>query len=407
MHQKGQLMTISVRQMTEQDIPAAATAQAEAFGWNVESMIQRYADNPSYTWRDGWLVEEDGAVGAAALAVPTTWWLNGVSYPVSAIRAVGVRPTARRRGYASQMMQAIVRADHAAGRAFSLLFPFQHGYYRRLGYATVGLTHFYRVPVACIPDQPELRRRVRPAQELDHEPIYDLHRRSLPAGAGGLERSAAQWTARWAKADEHWVVYDDGGAQGYLAYQPIENQIHLRELIAATAEAERALWAFLAAQIEQHSAVSYHAPADKPLWTIFREPLMFEASNRGFVLHDAAALTVGLMARLVDLPGAFGRRAFPPELAGAVTIALRDPVLEANSGTFEIRFAEGQAEVAASSAAASVSCDIVTLSQLFCGVLRASDARWYGQLSGSDAAIALLDRAFAGATPFIHPADYF
>lgn len=400
-------MTISVRRMTEQDIPAAATAQAEAFGWNVASMIQRYGDNPSYTWREGWLVEEDGTVGAAALAVPTTWWFNGVSYPVSTIRAVGVRPTARRRGYASQMMRAIVQADHEAGRPFSLLFPFQHGYYRRLGYATVGLTHFYRVPVARISDHPELRRRVRPVQEADREAIYDLHRQSLLADVGGLERNAGQWAMRWTKEDEKWVVYDHNGVQGYLAYQPIESQLHLRELIATTPDAERGLWSFLAAQIEQHNAVTYHAPPSKPLWAVFREPLMFEATNRGFVLSDAAALTAGLMARLINVAGAFERRAFPAELRGSITLDLHDPILTANTTTLQIHFEDGHAEVKPATAPADARCDIVTLSQLFCGVVRASHARWYGQLTGDDTTIALLDRAFIGAMPFIHPADYF
>jgi hypothetical protein len=50
----------------------------------------------------------------------------------------------------------------------------------------------------------------------------------------------------------------------------------------------------------------------------------------------------------------------------------------------------------------------MTLAQLFCGVLRAPDARWYDLLQADDEAVALLDRAFAGsAIPFIHPADYF
>lgn len=400
-------MTITVRPMTEQDLPAAATAQSEAFGWNPESMIQRYGDNPSYTWRDGWLVEEDGVIGAAALAVPTTWWFDGASYAVSTIRAVGVRPVARRRGYASQMMRAIIRADHEARRPFSLLFPFQHGYYRRLGYATVGLTHFYRVPVSQIPDHPEQRRRVRAAREEDHEAIYDLHRRSLLAGVGGLERNARQWTSRWTKTDEHWVVYDHGGMQGYLAYQPIENEISVRELIATTPDAERGLWSFLAAQIEQHTAVTCHTPTSKPLWTIFREPLMFEATNRGFMLNDAAALTTGLMARLVDVVAAFERRTFPAELAETIVLDLRDPVLEANTTTLQVRFEDGRATATPITAPATISCDIVTLSQLFCGVARASDARWYGQLTGDDATIALLDRAFGRVTPFIHPADYF
>jgi predicted acetyltransferase len=400
-------MTIHVRRMTEQDIPAAATTQAEAFNWDPASMIQRYQDSPVYTWRDGWVTEVDDEIGAAALAVPTSWWFNGVSYPVSTVRAVGVRPIARRRGLASQMMRAIVQADHEAGCCFSLLFPFQHGYYRRLGYATVGFTHFYRLPVVHIPDQPALRQHVRALREADHEAVYDLHRQSLLTGAGGMARNANQWTARWNKAEEKWVVYDDGGVQGYLAYQPIEDQIAIRELVAGTPEAERGVWAFLAAQIEQHRAISYHAPIDCPLWIMLREPLMFEAAKRGFMLNDAAALTAGLMARLVDVGGAFARRRFAPELQGQLTLALRDPVLEANTTTLHIDFDAGRARVTPTTRSVNADCDIVTLTQIFCGVLRAADARWYGLLNGDDAAMILLDRAFGGATPFIHPADYF
>jgi predicted acetyltransferase len=400
-------MAIQVRQMTEQDISAAATVQAQAFNWDPASMIRRYHESPIYGWRDGWVTEADGEIGAAALAVPTGWWFNGVSYPVSTIRAVGVHPTARRRGLASRMMRAIIQADHAAGRAFSLLFPFQHGFYGRLGYATVGFTHFYRIPVTQIPDHPPLRLRVRPVRETDREAIYDLHRQSLLGSMGGLERNAGQWAARWARNDEQWVIYEEGGAQGYLAYQQIESQISIRELVALTPDAERGLWSFLAAQIEQYSAVTCHVPAGRPLWLMLREPLMFQAANRGFDLNDAAALTVGMMARLVNVADAFQRRQFAADLTGRLTLELRDPVLEASTTTLELRFDRGQAAVTPTTAAPSVSCDIATLTQLFCGVLRAGDAQWYGQLNGNDDAITLLDQAFTGATPFIHPFDYF
>jgi predicted acetyltransferase len=400
-------MAIQVRRMTEQDIQTAATVQAEAFNWDAASMIRRYHESPIYGWRDGWLVEADGEIAAVALAVATNWWFNGVSYPVSTIRAVGVHPTARRRGLASQLMRAIVQADQEAGRAFSLLFPFQHSFYRRLGYATAGFTHFYRIPAAQLPDDPALRLHVRSARESDREAIYDLHRQSLLIGAGGLERNTAQWAGRWARNNERWVVYDEDGAQGYLAYQQIEHQIDIRELVALTPAAERGLWSFVAAQSAQYSIATCHAPLDKPLWLMLREPLMFEAANRGFELNDAAALTAGMMARLVNVVGAFERCQFAAELTGQITLRLHDPVLEANTTTLELRFDGGRARATPTTAAPNLSCDIVTLSQLFCGVIRADAARWYGQLAGDDAAIALLGRAFSGTMPFIHPFDYF
>lgn len=400
-------MTAYVRPMTEDEIEAAATVQAEAFGDDIEAQIRNYREGPGATWRDGWVVEADGAISAAALAYPTTWWFGGAGYPISAIGGVAVHPVARRRGFASQLMRGILQADYEAGRPFSLLYPFQHGFYRRLGYATVGLTHLYRIAIAHIPDDPLLRSKVRVFRDTDREAIYALYHRSLLTGVGGLERNADQWEWRRTKGEEKWIVYDDGGVRGYLAYRRNERQLDVREWVALTPEAERGLWAFLAAQIEYSRSVTCHAPIDKPLWAVLHEPIMFEAHQRGLAFYDAATLSANLMARLVDVPAAFARRHFSPDLAGDLTFALRDPVLDANNTMFTITFSDGKADVSRTNVEPAAMCDIMTLSQLFCGVLRASTARWYGRLDASDAATELLDQALAGPSPFIHPSDWF
>ncbi len=398
----------TVRRMTEADIEAAVNIRAAAFGGDVVQGIQRFREGPRYTWRDGWVVETDGGeIVATATVFPITFWLHGTSYAASAIGGVAVRATERRQGLASQMMRAILEADREAGRSFSMLYPFQHGFYRRLGYATTGFTHFYRIPIAHLPDAPTLRRNVRFAREGDHERIADIYRRSLPV-LGGLERSAAQWEQLWRTTTYTEVVYDNGAINGYLAYKRDNNELQIAELIALTADAERGLWAFVAAQIEQCQVATYHAPTNRPLWAMLREPLMFDAANRGFILNDAAALTASLQVRIVDPAAAFARRSFDPALSGTVTLALHDPVLATNNGTWTITFADGKAHVERTDSEGRARCDVMTLAQLFCGVLRAPDARWYDLLQADDEAVALLDRAFAGsAMPFIHPADYF
>lgn len=399
---------MQARPATEADIEAAAALQSDAFGGDPAAWIQRYREGTRFTWRDGWVVEaDDGTIGAAALALPLTWHYNGATYPISGIAAVAVHPLYRRRGYASAMLRALVAADFVQNRACSLLSPFQSGFYRRLGYAPVGLTHFYRIPLAQLPDRRALRLNVRMLRESDHEAVYDLHRQSLLHGAGGLERHARQWIERWTRDNERWVVYDDGNVTGYLAYQRIEHELSIRELIAATAEAERGLWSFVAAQAEQAVAVTYHAPINKPLWAMLREPAMFNGADRGNDQRDAAALTAGLMGRITNLPLAFEQRRFDPRLSGSVTLTLHDPCLDMQNGTWIITFAAGRASVARNDGPGTATCDIVTLTQLFCGVLRAGDARWYGLLNADDATTALLDQAFGGPTPFIHPADAF
>lgn len=400
-------MPTHVRPMTEADVLLAVTIQADAFGGNAESWSRRLHSGARYTWRDGWVVESDGEVAAAAIAIPAIWHYHGAAYAVSAIEGVAVRPTDRRRGLASQLMRAMLQADLVAGRPFSLLYPFRSGFYRRLGYATIGLTHFYRLPLAQLPDDPTLRRRVRPLRTSDHQTVYDLHRQSLLSGAGGLERAAGQWAALWTESNQHWVVYDDDEIGGYIVYQRIEDQLYIRELVALSGLAERGLWAFVAAQAEQAVAATYHAPIDKPLWSLLGEPPMYQAARRGEDLYDAATLAVGLMGRLVDVTAAFTQRPFASELRGNLTLGLHDPVLDANSTTLAIEFADGHATVTPTQVAANARCDVVTLTQLFCGVLRASEALWQGRLTADPLTAALLDRALAGPAPFIHPADYF
>ena len=396
-----------VRRMTEADIEAAVKLRADAFGGEVARGIQAFREGPRYTWRDGWVVEiDDGEIAATSTSFPVTWWLGGSAYATSAVGGVAVRATERRRGLASQMMRAILQADLDAGRSFSMLYPFQHGFYRRLGYATVGFTHFYRMPLTQLPDDPALRRNVRFLREADRAAVAEVYRRSLQK-YGGFERSAAQWEQRWRTTTMTWVVYDDGAISGYLAYERQDAELNVGEFVALTPEAERGLWAFVAAQIEQCRSVTYHAPAGTPLWATLREPLMWEYANRGFILNDAATLTAGLMARMIDVPAAFASRRFDPALAGSLNVALHDPVLDRNNASFAITFAGGEASVEPTSVEPTVRSDVVTLTQLFCNVLRPTDARWYGLLHADDAAIALLDRAFGGPGPFLQPADWF
>jgi predicted acetyltransferase len=203
------------------------------------------------------------------------------------------------------------------------------------------------------------------------------------------------------------VYEDDAGLGGYLAYRAVPNTLELRELVALRSDAERGLWSFIAAQVEQQAAVTFHAAVGKPLWAMLREPYMFEGERRGFIVRDVAGLTMSFMARGVDWLAALHGRPFPPAARGHLVVELDDAVFGAQ--TFELALADGRGSVrpANASAAAEVRCDVATFSQLCCGALRASDARWYGMLGASDSAVALLDAAFPFGPPFIHQFDWF
>jgi hypothetical protein len=72
-------MSSGVRPMTEADIEAAARVQVQVFGGVLADAVERYHIGPRYTWRDGWVVDLDGELRAAAIAISARWWYRGVA----------------------------------------------------------------------------------------------------------------------------------------------------------------------------------------------------------------------------------------------------------------------------------------------------------------------------------------
>ncbi len=391
--------------MAEADIEAAAAIQVEAFGGVLADTISRYQEGARYTWRDAWVVDSGGEIAAAAIVIPATWWFRGCRYAVSAVAGVAVRPVDRRKGFAHELMRAVLKRDQQLGRAYSLLYPFQHGFYRRLGYGSVGLMHWWRLPIAHMRDEPELRRRVRDLREADRAAVEELFARALrELPEGGLERKPGQWQFRW-RQDEKWVVFDNGAVRGYMAYRTQPNTLEVRDLVALDGEVERGLWSFVGAQIEQRTSVTWHAPLRKPLWATLREPYMFQGPEHGFIINDVAGLTLSFMARGVDWHAALEARAFPAAVRGRVAMQLADAVFGPQA--IDVEFGDGAARVQPSSGEPDMRCDVSVFSQLCGGALTASQARWYGLLQASDAAVKLLDQAFPVGPPYIAPFDWF
>jgi predicted acetyltransferase len=248
---------------------------------------------------------------------------------------------------------------------------------------------------------------VRQVVEADRAAVADLYSQSLRAGVGGLERNDGQWAKRWTRNDERWVVFDDGQVRGYLVYQPAQESLEVREFVALSPEAERGLWAFLAAQVEQRSAVTLLAPVDQAYWALLREPAMFEAVNRGFIINDVAALTMSFMVRVIDIRAALQARTFATDVAGQFSLEVRDPILAPSGQCFEVQLADGRAHVEPFHGQPDVHCEVAALSQIWSGALSATHAQRYGLLQAGRGQIELWDRAFPVGPPYIARADWF
>ena len=231
--------------------------------------------------------------------------------------------------------------------------------------------------------------------------LEDLHERVRVTRPGDVDG----WTGRWRQfamiaggskepGRTRVVRYADpeGVVRGVVVYRLTEDPadmarhtLDITYLLADGDEAYRALWGF----VLRHDLVSrVRAPlrsVDEPLaWLL--------ADRRGATasVHDHEWL------RILDVPAALEARGYTA--AGTHVIAVSDPLGFAE-GTWMLEVgADGAARVTPTAAPPQVSMPVASLAALYLGGVRAVTLRAAGQLTGEDAAVRGLDRAFSGDT---------
>ncbi|MFI0989982.1 GNAT family N-acetyltransferase [Streptomyces exfoliatus] len=223
--------------------------------------------------------------------------VGGGSVTADAISQVTVSPTHRRRGLLSRMMAADLSDAKERGDAVATLIAAEYPIYGRFGFGAASWITEWSVDVRRAGLDP--RRSGRPEDGgridlTDAEEIRkvgpEVHARLAAVRAGMTSRSTRDWELRTGLGvqEEPWrerfhAVYraESGEVEGYVAYtaddkwddakQPL-NTATVRDLIACTPAAERALWHFLCS-IDWINTVrsGYRAP-DDPLPLLLPDP---------------------------------------------------------------------------------------------------------------------------------------
>ena len=405
------------RPITHAELDAAVDLDARAFRADATRVRTSLEGNSRFSWRDVYGVERDGALAAVLTAFPMDLWLGGGPLAALAVAGVSVPPEHRRRGLARFMLRETHAHFRAAGRHVAILYPFSVGFYRSLGYEMVETRHHYRVPPTSLPLYPE-RLAVRLAGPADWPAVHTVYEAHLRE-RGGVQRSEAVWRERFHDRDAELAVYQDAtGIMGYVQYEfkrveprtpdePVWFEVLAREMVALSGAAERGLLGFLAAQQEQAAAVHIVCSPDAPLLFALSDPRSFPDRRVEFIMNTVFQGTSGLMLRVLDTPGALAARRYPAHVQGEVALRVADPA-QPDAGPWRVRFEGGQADVKPATAAAeAVAVDIATLSALFAGALKATQAERLGRLQGKPDALATLDAAFATPPLMVQRTDWF
>jgi predicted acetyltransferase len=392
---------MELRRYREGDVDALVRLGVAAFG-NSASDWEAHFDpdrNARLDLAGVFVIEEDGEARASATVFPMESFVEGEPRPMGGISAVMVHPAYRRRGYAGELMRAVLRDMRERDVALSLLSPFAHAFYRVFGYELATEAIEYSLRPSDLQTSPE-QGHLRAYREED-----------LPGVIAVFETEAKKHTLCARRSEEHWrsdavrkngdiAVYErDGGVEGYIFYKMTGWQgdrdprrtLSASEIVAATPRAREALVSFMAGFNPVVYGIKLYTPRGEPLHPYLRSS------------YVDARIEPDQMLRLVDVEGALNHL----ELASEEPLVLhvRDDAIPENAGEYTIGYGKVIRGVQATQ---SVSLDVRRLAQLYAGYVPVKDIARHGLLDASSPeALNLLHSLFPPGDPWLSGPDHF
>jgi predicted acetyltransferase len=391
---------MKLRRYLEGDMDALTRVGVAAFGGRISDWEQNFdpAQNARLDLEQVHVIEEDGEVRASTTVLPLESYVGGEPRPTGGIAAVMVHPAYRRRGYAGELMRAVLRDMCERGVSLSLLAPFAHAFYRIFGYELATEAIEYRLKPADLPTSPE-QSHLRAYREEDLSSLMDLYEGEAKGHILSVRRSEGHWKTCLAKKGADVAVYErDGDVEGYILYKisgwqdsDPRRTLSVEEIVAATPRAREALLSFMAGLDPLVYGIELCTPRGEPLHPYLRSS------------HVNAKIEPDQMLRLVDVEGALGYLERTPGAPLVLNVA--DDVITENTGEYTV--AEGKV-VRGREAAERVWLDVRQLAQLYAGYLSVRGLARHGLIEASSPeALHLLETLFPLRDPWLFGPDHF
>jgi predicted acetyltransferase len=390
---------LEVRGYRAEDLTPLAHMGMLAFGGSVADWEKYYSESP---WVDLDLVhvlEEGGEARASATVLPLEVFVDGRPASMGGIAAVYAHPAYRRRGYAGELMRAVLRAMRERGMHLSMLWPFAHVFYRVYGWELAGEAVAYTLKPTDLPTSPE-QKRVRAYKEEDLPRMMGLFEKEAAEHSCCVRRGEGRWREVLAREDWWAAVYErEGGMEGYILYRMSDwredrephRTLSVQELVWSTAEAWEALISFLAAQDPLVFEIKHHTPRGELLHPYLRSSYVKVEVEPEFML------------RLVDVEGALNL--LDRALDRPLVLEVSDDVIPENAGSYTVG---GGEVVRGVETEERVALDVRQLAQLYAGYLPARQLARHGLVEhGSPEALELLEMLFPVDDPWVYPPDHF
>ena len=331
------------------------------------------------------VLEVDGLQSAVWAVIPSGHWLGGKPVPAANIAHVAVSPEHRGTGLAGVLLEAACKDARGGGALIASLFASSRPVYRRAGFNLAGSEILYEAETAQLYSIREEVESTRLALE-DVAVLHDIYDRSCRGDAGRLDRSSVHWNCLLDQSGSIPSAFVFGQNEGYVLLDTADPDcLVLRDYVSLNGSVSRQILKFIGSFSTVYPRVRWHgAPHD---------PLIFALPDKGWHLAHQEEF----LLKLLDPAEALSRRGytcadtrFSLEIHGKDTEHLSVSIIDGVASVSRDRQGSETISIAAAQ-----------LPSLYTGFRSAAFLRHAGGLDGSDEAVTILDRAFAGPAPWV------
>ncbi|MFQ5472907.1 MAG: GNAT family N-acetyltransferase [Dehalococcoidia bacterium] len=393
-------MNLEIRPIQSEEFETFFKAGESAFG---ETNIKHLEDERAILDFERTLAAFDGEdIVSTAAAFDFDLTVPGNQLPTAGVTWVGVRPTHRRQGVLTRMMERQLNDIHERSQPVAALWASESLIYGRFGYGLgalgaelkiergyTNLRHSVSFSGRC--------RLVSREEAISSWP--EVYRRRAAEQPGMYSRTDVWWKHHSlrhedpdkAKDAAFYVQYEeDGEPLGYARYTTRagwhdnfpDGKLNVWELVSLTDGAYSALWSYI---LGVDLMSSYHAERcrlDEPLFWMLEEP-------RRLVIRPYDALWV----RLVDVPAALEARTYASE--GSIVLDIDDPFCPWNDGRYQLDAGPDGARCKPTTSAPDLTLTAADLAAVYLGGPRVRALAQAGRVEGDAASVQRADRLFA------------
>ncbi|TKX71080.1 enhanced intracellular survival protein Eis [Halorubrum sp. SP9] len=328
--------------------------------------------------------------------------IRGRDRDVAGLSAVASPPEHRRQGHIERLLRESLTEYRDDGVRFSVLWPFEHPFYRRYGWETVNRYRWVKAPPKQLAfaaeegadpagdDGTDEAGEFRRLGEDDHDAAADLLAATAERYDFTMARTEAWWrerTLRGWQTDPYVYGFErDGDLRALLSYtfEERDDGDGRAMVVSDAAVADPADWdrvfRFCRDHDSQVERVRLRLPVDVSVLDRVDDPRAVTEEVRA-----------GPMFRLVDVADALTALAPDPDLDAAFTLAVDDPLVDWHGRPVRVTVSDGAVDAervgageGSSAAAPDVTAGIGALSQLYAGYRGVDDLRAHAPFDVDD-----------------------